>query len=86
LQVPGPTELADGAKELESVNPPSSNVALTDQVVQPQSGDTQLVAPGDSAHLPPSKEDDDDDVADQLSKYPSSVLVATKLLIGSWVS
>eukprot|EP00026_Physarum_polycephalum_P008440 Phypoly_transcript_08526.p1 GENE.Phypoly_transcript_08526~~Phypoly_transcript_08526.p1 ORF type:complete len:445 (+),score=88.76 Phypoly_transcript_08526:86-1420(+) len=80
------TELADAAKELEVVNPPPTSATLvTDQVVQPQAGDTQLVAPGDSAHLPPNKEDDDDDVADQLSKYPPSVLVATKLLIGSWL-
>jgi hypothetical protein len=82
LQVTGPpAELTDTTKELESVNP-APNSALTDQV-QPQPGDSQLVSV--DAHLPQSKEDDDDDVADQLSKFPPSVLVATKLLIGSWV-
>ena len=77
-------EPTDVVKELEPVvNPPVS--ALTDQVQPQQPVEGQLVSTGDSALLPPSKEEDDDDVADQLSKFPSSVLVATKLLIGSWV-
>lgn len=31
------------------------------------------------------KDEDEEDVAEQTSKYPPSVIVSTKLLIGSWV-
>jgi hypothetical protein len=81
-QVTGPTELSEAK---DTTNPsPTPNPTVTDQV-QAQPADTQLATTGDTALLLPNKDDDDDDVADQLSKFPPSVLIATKLLIGSWV-
>lgn len=64
-----------------------SNTALADQQIQAdQAQNDQLaLAVVDSAHLTPNKDDDDEDIADELSKNPPSVIVATKLLIGSWV-
>ncbi len=78
------TELAGTVKE-EVVVPPVNSVVVAD----PTPAQDQIT--GDSAHLPPAKDEDDsyygDEAGDQLNnKFPPSVLVATKLLIGSWVS
>eukprot|EP00026_Physarum_polycephalum_P007767 Phypoly_transcript_07833.p1 GENE.Phypoly_transcript_07833~~Phypoly_transcript_07833.p1 ORF type:complete len:430 (+),score=69.82 Phypoly_transcript_07833:3-1292(+) len=76
-QVPVPTE-TESAKETNNISPPNST--LNEQAQR----SADLITTGESALLAP-KDEDDDDVADQLSKYPPSVLVATKLLIGSWL-
>jgi hypothetical protein len=80
-QIANAPELHEVPKQEQDALPTVS--AAASEVQQPSQD--QVVTTGDSAHLPAVKDEDEDDVADQLSKFPPSVLVATKLLIGSWV-